>query len=65
MGEILLAHPLAVDLDDIPGGDERVQLTALPVDGHPPLLDQIVGGASRRDARPGEIPIETHPDIVV
>ena len=60
MRELLLADPLAVDLDDVPRGDERVQLAALPVHRHPALLDQLVGGAARRDAGPGEIAIEAH-----
>ena len=65
VGEILLADPLTVDLDDVARRDERVQLAALPVHGHAALLDQIVSGASRCDAGPGEIAIETHEGIVV
>ena len=51
--KLLLAHALAVDLDDVPRRNERVQLAALPVDGDAARLDQLVG---RRDAtrhRPG------------
>jgi hypothetical protein len=65
VGEILLAHTLAVDLDDIPGRDERVQLSALSVHGHAALFDQIVSGAARCDAGAGEVAIETHDGIVV
>ena len=58
--KLLLADPLAVDLDDVPRCDEGVELAALPVDRYPALLDQLVRGATRRDAGAGEIAIEAH-----
>ena len=60
MRQLLLADPLAVDLDDVARGDEGVQLAPLPVDGDPPGLDQLVGRAARSDAGAREIPVEAH-----
>ena len=58
--ELLLADAVAVDLDDVPRGDERVELTAPTVDGDPARLDQLVRGAARGDAGAREVAVESH-----
>jgi len=60
VAERLLADLAAVDTDGIRALDERVQLTAGAVHRHAPRLDQLVGGATRRDARACEVGIEPH-----
>ena len=62
--QLLLADPLAVDLDDVARGDEGVQLPAPAVDGDPARLDQLVGRAARGDAGAGEVSVEAHGAIV-
>ena len=52
VGEPLRRDRLAVDLDAVARLDERVQLPRLAVDAHAAGLDQLVGAAPRRDARP-------------
>jgi hypothetical protein len=64
VGELLLPDAVAVDLDDIPRGDEGVELTTRPVDGDAACLDQLVRGAAGRDAGAGEIAVESHATIV-
>ena len=51
---------VAVDLDDVPRGDERVELTALTVDRDPARLDQLVRGAARGDTGAREVAVEAH-----
>ena len=58
--ELLLADAVAVDLDDVPGGDEGVELTALTVDRDPARLDQLVCGAAGGDAGAREVAVEAH-----
>ena len=64
VGQLLLADRLAVDLDDVPRGDEGVQLAALAVDRDAARLDQLVGGPAGRDAGAREVAVESHPVIV-
>ncbi len=64
VGELLLAHPFAVDLDDVPRRDERVQLARLPVHRHPAGFDQLVCRPTRGDTGTGEVTIQAHAGIV-
>ena len=60
----LLADLAAVDPDDVPRLDERVQLAGRAVDRDPAGLDQPVGAASRGDTGPGEIGVQPHEAIL-
>ncbi len=60
----LLADLPAVDPDDVPRLDERVQLAGHAVDRDSAGLDQPVGAASRGDTGPGEIGVQPHEAIL-
>ena len=64
VGELLLGDAPAVHLDDVGGGDERVQLPGLPVHGHAAGLDQVVGAAPGGDSGTGEVGVQPHERIV-
>ena len=53
-----------VDLDDIALPHVGVQLSWLAVHAHPPLADELVGAASRRDAGAREVGVEAHGRIL-
>src|SRR5262249_48789843 len=58
--EALLRDPLPVHLDAVTLADERVQLSALAIDGHAARLDQLVGLSPRGDAGPGKVRVQSH-----
>ena len=55
---------LAVDLDDVPRPDVRVQLPGSPVHADAPRADELVGPPARGDARPGEERVQAHGEIL-
>jgi uncharacterized RDD family membrane protein YckC len=64
VGEPLRRKRKAVELDDVPGLDERVQLPRLAVHGHAACLDQLVGAATGGGSGPGEVCVEPHGVII-
>ena len=64
VGQLLLADQLPVDLDDVPGADERVQLATFAVDRNAAGLDQLIGGSPGRNAAAREEAVEAHALIV-
>ncbi len=53
----------SVDLDTVGRDDEGVQLPRLAVDADAAGLDQLVGAATRGDAGPGEVSVESHSSL--
>jgi len=60
VGELLLLDPPPVDLDDVAGEDERVQLAGQAVHPDTSRLDQLVGGSAGGDSRSGQIGVQPH-----
>ncbi len=64
VGEGLPLDALAVDLDDVPSPDVRVQLARLPVDADATRTDELVGPPARDDTRPGQERVQAHGEIL-
>ena len=64
IGEALLGNSAPVDLDDIAGQDERVQLAQSAVDPDTAGLDQLVRRSSGRNTGASEIRVQPHATIV-
>ena len=62
--ERLRRDALAVDLDDVPRADDRVELARLAVDPHAPVADQLVRPPPRRDTGAGEKRVQPHARIL-
>jgi hypothetical protein len=60
VGETLRYELLAVEADDVGGGDEGVQLPGLAVHGDAPGLDQLVGAAPGRNPGARQPCVEPH-----
>ena len=57
--EGLRRDALAVDLDDVPRADDRIQFATRSVDEDPPGDDELVRAPARRDSGAGEERVQT------